>query len=87
VLAPLSLAAPPVEQLQIVHGGGFGFFLVQGAGGVDDVFQDEAGAAFGLSEGSVVVGRAGDGGAISQARRRRLPGAGRFSSSLIFTRP
>jgi hypothetical protein len=55
---------PPVQRFQIVVGGGFGFFVVEGAGGVDDVFDEEVEADFGFAEGAVVFGLAGDGRAI-----------------------
>jgi hypothetical protein len=40
---------------------------VEGAGGVDDVFEEEVGAAFGFAEGAVVAGQAGDGGFLGTA--------------------
>lgn len=38
-----------------------------GAGGVDDVFDQEVEAAFGVAEGAVVVGQAGDSGFLGAA--------------------
>ena len=52
----LSLAAPPVRYLQIVLGRCLQLFVVEWAGGADDVFQDEVEAAFGFTEGAIVIG-------------------------------